>query len=209
MIPDRMIDTDGLRARLRELEEVKDEVIETGVKVNRLSKSVIYSLIRDDVETARRYIREMQDLVNKLRELIAKYPMYYNNAVISLQEYVEAMTMWFFMTENRIPSPSELGVDAEPYINGIADFTGELSRKATEEMIKNNLDFALRAKKVMEELYLDLLSLEPRDYEMRKKVDYVSSNINWLNEKIFYKTLNIKVVQEPSSKNSDVNNSLE
>ncbi|ADN51178.1 haloacid dehalogenase [Vulcanisaeta distributa] len=204
-----MIDTDGLRARLRELEEVKDEVIETGVKVNRLSKSVIYSLIRDDVETARRYIREMQDLVNKLRELIAKYPMYYNNAVISLQEYVEAMTMWFFMTENRIPSPSELGVDAEPYINGIADFTGELSRKATEEMIKNNLDFALRAKKVMEELYLDLLSLEPRDYEMRKKVDYVSSNINWLNEKIFYKTLNIKVVQEPSSKNSDVNNSLE
>ncbi len=46
MIPDRMIDTDGLRARLRELEEVKDEVIETGVKVNRLSKSVIYSLIR-------------------------------------------------------------------------------------------------------------------------------------------------------------------
>ncbi|WP_367834415.1 hypothetical protein [Vulcanisaeta sp. JCM 16159] len=40
--------------------------------------------------------------------------MYYNNAVISLQEYVEAMTMWFFMTENRIPSPGELGVDAEP-----------------------------------------------------------------------------------------------
>ncbi len=109
-----MIDTDGLRARLRELEEVKDVVIETGVKVNRLSKSVIYSLIRDDIETARKYIREMQDLVNKLRELIAKYPMYYNNAVISLQEYVEAMTMWFFMTENRIPSPSELGVDAEP-----------------------------------------------------------------------------------------------
>ncbi len=140
-----MIDTDGLRARLRELEEVKDEVIETGgVKVNRLSKSVIYSLIRDDIETARRYIREMQDLVNKLRELIAKYPMYYNNAVISLQEYVEAMTMWFFMTESRIPSSDELGVDAEPYINGIADFTGELSRKATEEMIKNNLDFALR-----------------------------------------------------------------
>uniref|UniRef100_UPI000AD286E4 hypothetical protein n=1 Tax=Vulcanisaeta sp. JCM 14467 TaxID=1295370 RepID=UPI000AD286E4 len=133
--------------------------------------------------------------------------MYYNNAVISLQEYVEAMTMWFFITENRIPSPGELGVDAEPYINGIADFTGELSRKATEEMIRNNLDFALRAKQVMEELYLDLLSLEPRDYEMRKKVDYVASNINWLNEKIFYKTLNIKAVPEQQSKNSGESNS--
>ncbi|BDR92955.1 haloacid dehalogenase [Vulcanisaeta souniana] len=191
-----MIETERLRTRLRELEEVKDEVIGTGVKVNRLSKSVIYSLIRDDVETARKHIGDMQRLVNKLRDLITKYPMYYNNAVISLQEYVEAMTMWFFITENRIPGLSELGVDAEPYVNGIADFTGELSRKATEEMIKNNLDFALRAKRVMEELYLDLLSLEPRDYEMRKKVDYVSSNINWLNEKIFYKTLNIRTNQE-------------
>ncbi len=191
-----MIETERLRSRLRELEDVKDEVIGTGVKVNRLSKSVIYSLIRDDVETARKYIGEMQGLVNRLRDLIIKYPMYYNNAVISLQEYVEAMTMWFFITENRVPSPSELGVDAEPYINGIADFTGELSRKATEELIRNNLDFAMKAKQVMEELYLDLLSLEPRDYEMRKKVDYVSSNINWLNEKIFYKTLNIRTVRE-------------
>lgn len=191
-----MIETERLRTRLRELEDVKDEVIGTGVKVNRLSKSVIYSLIRDDVETARKYIGEMQGLVNRLRDLITKYPMYYNNAVISLQEYVEAMTMWFFITENRVPSPGELGVDAEPYINGIADFTGELSRKATEELIRNNLDFAMKAKRVMEELYLDLLSLEPRDYEMRKKVDYVSSNINWLNEKIFYKTLNIRAVRE-------------
>ena len=204
-----MIDTETLRARLRELEEVKDEVIETGVRVNRLSKSVIYSLIRGDVETARKYIGEMQELTSKLKDLIARYPMYYNNAVISLQEYVEAMTMWFFITENRIPSPGELGVDAEPYINGIADFTGELSRKATEEMIRNNLDFALRAKQVMEELYLDLLSLEPRDYEMRKKVDYVASNINWLNEKIFYKTLSIKVFQEQLTRSSNVGNSSE
>ncbi|PLC68332.1 haloacid dehalogenase [Vulcanisaeta sp. EB80] len=188
-----MIETEKLRSRLRELEGVKDEVIETGVKVNRLSKSVIYSLIRGDAEMARKYIGEMQELVNKLRDLVSRYPMYYNNAVVSLQEYVEAMTMWYYMTENRLPTPEELGVDAEPYINGIADFTGELSRKATEELIRGNLDFALRAKRVMEELYLDLLSLEPRDFEMRKKVDYVSSNINWLNEKIFYKTLNIKI----------------
>ena len=186
-----MIETEKLKIRLRELENAKDEVIETGIKVNRLSKSVIYSLIRDDLESARKYINEMVGLVNKLKDLINKYPVYYNNAVVSLQEYAEAMAMWYFITENRLPTLDELGIDAEPYINGIADFTGELSRKATEELIKNNLDFALKVKKVMEEIYLDLLNLEPRDYEMRKKVDYVSSNINWLNEKIFYKTLNI------------------
>ncbi|WP_069808255.1 haloacid dehalogenase [Vulcanisaeta thermophila] len=185
-----MINVESIRNRLRELEKARDEIIETGIKVNRLSKSVIYSLIRGDVETARKYIREMNDMVGKLRELVGRYPMYYGNAEVSFQEYVEAMAMWYYITEGRLPSPEELGVDAVPYVNGIADFTGELSRKATEEMIRGNLDFALRVKGVMEELYLDLLSLEPRDFEMRKKVDYVSSNINWLNEKIFYKTLN-------------------
>lgn len=186
-----MIDVENIRNRLKELENAKDEVIETGIKVNRLSKSVIYSLIRGDIEKARNYISEMNNMVNKLRELINKYPMYYSNAEVSFQEYVEAMSMWYYLTEGKIPNPEELNVDAEPYINGIADFTGELSRKATEEMIRGNLDFALKVKKVMEELYLDLLSLEPKDFEMRKKVDYVASNINWLNEKIFYKTLNI------------------
>lgn len=175
-----MINVESIKGRLRELENAKDSIIETGIKVNRLSKSVIYSLIRGDIEAARKYINEMNTMVNKLKELVNKYPMYHNNAVVSFQEYVEAMTMWYYLTENRIPNPKELDADAEPYVNGIADFTGELSRKATEEMIKGNLDFALKAKNVMEELYLDLLNLEPRDYEMRKKVDYVSSNINWL-----------------------------
>ncbi len=184
-----MLETERLRSRLRELESARDEIIQTGIRINRLSKSVIYSLIRDDRESARRYIDEMQQLVVKLKELIAKYPMFYSNAVISLQEYVEAMAMWHFMTEGRIPRIDELGVDVEPYVNGIADFIGELGRKATEELIKDNVEFALKAKRVMEEIYFDLLQLEPRDYEMRKKVDYVSNNINWLNEKIFYKTL--------------------
>lgn len=186
-----MLNVESIRNRLRELENAKDEIIETGIKVNRLSKSVIYSLIKGDIETARKYISEMRSMVNKLRELVNKYPMYYGNAEVSFQEYVEAMSMWYYLTENRIPNPEELGVDVGPYVNGIADFTGELSRKATEEMIKGNLDFAIEAKRLMEELYLDLLSLEPRDFEMRKKVDYVSSNINWMTEKIYYKTLNV------------------
>lgn len=184
-----MIDTEKLKARLRELENAKDEIIETSVRITRLSKSIIYSLIRNDTESARKYISEMQELMIKLKKLIVKYPMYYNNAVVSLQEYVEAMAMWYFTTEGRLPEINELDVDVIPYVNGIADFVGELSRKATEEMIRGNLEFAKRAKDVMENIYLDMLNLEPRDFEMRKKVDYIASNINWLNEKIFYKTL--------------------
>jgi len=186
-----MIDADKLRDKLRELEEAKDKVIQLGIKINRYSKSMIYSLIKNDLEKAKKYMKEMEEMVKELKDTVTKYPMYHNHAQQSLQEYVEALTMWYYITEDRIPTQEEINIDTIPYLNGIMDFAGELSRKATEEMIKGNLDFALKTKKLLEELYLDLLSLEPRDYEIRKKVDYVASTLNWLNEKIFYKTLRI------------------
>ena len=184
-----VLDSERLRVRLRELENARDDIVNTGIRINRLSKSVIYSLIKGDFEAARRYMGEMVGLVRKIRDMVSAYPMYYNHAQTSMQEFVEAVSLWYFLTEGRLPTPEELEVDVVPYINGIMDMAGELSRKATEEMIKGNVEFAFRVKRFLEELYMDLLSLEPRDYEMRKKVDYVASTLSWLNEKIFYKTL--------------------
>lgn len=65
---------------------------------------------------------------------------------------------------------------------------GELGRTATEELLQKNVEAASRIKEAVEKLYLDLLALEPRDYELRKKVDYVGSQANWISEKLFYAT---------------------
>ncbi len=188
---------DAIKDRLRELEEARDLIINTGIRVNRLSKSVIYSVIRDDWGSAERYMREISAEVSKLMDLVKKYPLYYDRALVSFQEYAEAYIMYVYNKDGRIPSVDEVGVDEVSYLNGLMDFVGELSRKATEEMIKGNLNYALRAKEVMEGIYMDLLSMEFKDYDMRKKVDYVANNINWLNEKIFYKTL--PAAQPPGS----------
>lgn len=188
---------DAIKDRLRELEEARDLIINTGIRVNRLSKSVIYSVIRDDWGSAERYMREISAEVSKLMDLVKKYPLYYDRALVSFQEYAEAYIMYAYNKDGRIPSVDEVGVDEVSYLNGLMDFVGELSRKATEEMIKGNLNYALRAKEVMEGIYMDLLSMEFKDYDMRKKVDYVANNINWLNEKIFYKTL--PAAQPPGS----------
>ena len=178
-----------LKEKLNEYDTMRDEIINTGIKVNRLSKSIIYSLIRDDFKSAEEYIKEIKELVRKLKETVEKYPMYYQNAQISFQEYAEAMIFYYYLKEGRIPTHEELEVDEISYLNGLMDFVGELSRKATEEIIKGNVDFAFKVKKVIEEIYLDLLYLEFKNFEMRRKVDYVANTLNWLNEKIFYKTL--------------------
>ncbi|MGC8571447.1 MAG: haloacid dehalogenase [Caldivirga sp.] len=186
MLPNR----DVIKAKLREYEDARDRVINTGIRLNRLSKSVIYSVIRNDWETAGKYLNDMKRELESLMNLIRQYPFYYDKAAVSFQEYAEAYIMYKFNKDGKIPTIEEVGVDELAYLNGLMEFTGELSRKATEELIKDNLDYAIKAKETMEDIYLDMLYMEFRDFEMRKKVDYVANNINWLNEKIFYKTLN-------------------
>lgn len=183
-----VLENKSLYDELRQYEQAKDEVIQTSIKVARLSKAVVYSVIRRDFASAEKAIREMENVVAKLKKLINEWPMFYNNAATGLQEYVEAITLYLFIKEGRFPTKEELGVDVYTYLMGVADVAGELGRSATEELLKKNIEGAKRLKDAVESLYLDLLALEPRDYELRKKVDYVGSQANWISEKLFYAT---------------------
>jgi Predicted RNA-binding protein of the translin family len=183
-----VLNTNVLYDELRKYEQVKDEVVQTSIKVARLSKAVVYSVIRKDFASAEKALRDMEEAAAKLKRLTAEWPMFYNNATTGLQEYVEAVSLYRLVKEGRLPGREELGVDVYTYLMGVADVAGELSRSATEELLRKNVEAARRLKEAVERLYLDLLSLEPRDYELRKKVDYVGSQANWITEKLFYAT---------------------
>ena len=128
-------------------------------------------------------------MIKEYKTLVEPYPQFWKNAEISFQEYAEAMIFYFYLTENKIPTHIELQVDEVSYLWWLMDFTGELLRKATEELIKNNFEFALKAKNVIEEIYLKMLEMEFKNFDLRKKVDYVASNLSRLQDKIFYSKL--------------------
>ena len=183
-----MLDTKTLYEELRQYERVKDEVVQTSIKASRLSKAVVYSVIRKDFASAERALRELEEVVARLKKTLSEWPMFYSNATTGLQEYVEARTLYLLVKEGRLPTKEELGVDVYTYLMGVADVAGELGRSATEELLRKNVEAARRLKEAVERLYLDLLALEPRDFELRKKVDYVGSQANWMSEKLFYAT---------------------
>ena len=178
-----------LKEKFEELEEKRDELIKDSIRITRLSKEAIYSIIRGDFDRAKERIDIMDNLVNQLKEKITSYPWFYNSISICFQEYAEAKILYYFIRENRIPTHEEMGVDEISYVGGLIDFVGELSRKATEEMIKGNVDFAMRAKDIIEHIYLKMLYMEFKNYDLRRKVDYIAGVLNSLKEKIFYKTL--------------------
>ncbi|MCC6020318.1 MAG: haloacid dehalogenase [Thermoproteaceae archaeon] len=181
-----MLDVRSLYDELRRYEQAKDEIVQTSIRVARLSKAVVYSVIRGDFSAAYRALRDMEEAAAKLKKLVAEWPMFYSSAATGFQEYVEAASLYALAKGGRLPAREELGVDVYAYLTGIADVAGELGRSATEELLRGNIDAVVRLREIVERLYLDLLALEPRDYELRRKVDYVGSQANWIAEKLFY-----------------------
>ncbi|HIP92991.1 MAG TPA: haloacid dehalogenase [Desulfurobacteriaceae bacterium] len=177
-----------LREHFRALEDKKDLFKQTAIKVNRRSKEVIYALIRDDWARAEEARKEMHELLNWLRNELKDEPRFIGMALTSFQEYAEAEILYSYLKFKKIPTHEDLQIDEDCYIQGLADFCGELLRKSVEEMIKGNIDFAKESKNAIEEIYLSLLSLELKNFELRKKIDYVGNVLNRLTDYIFQKT---------------------
>lgn len=181
-----MLNVEKLFGELREYEATKDDVSQLSLKVTRLSKSAIYAAIRGDWQAAEESFRRVEEEAAKLRDLVLRWPMFYGIGAHGLQEYVEAAVVYRFLKEGRVPLRDELGVDVYTYLMGVGDAAGELSRKATEELLRGGVETAQKLREAVEQLYLSMLSLEPRDYELRRKTDYVASQAGWITEKLFY-----------------------
>nr|5JR9_C Chain C, Neq131 [Nanoarchaeum equitans Kin4-M]5JRC_A Chain A, Neq131 [Nanoarchaeum equitans Kin4-M]5JRC_C Chain C, Neq131 [Nanoarchaeum equitans Kin4-M]5JRE_A Chain A, Neq131 [Nanoarchaeum equitans Kin4-M]5JRE_B Chain B, Neq131 [Nanoarchaeum equitans Kin4-M]5JRE_C Chain C, Neq131 [Nanoarchaeum equitans Kin4-M]5JRE_D Chain D, Neq131 [Nanoarchaeum equitans Kin4-M]5JRE_E Chain E, Neq131 [Nanoarchaeum equitans Kin4-M]5JRE_F Chain F, Neq131 [Nanoarchaeum equitans Kin4-M]5JRE_G Chain G, Neq13 len=179
---------DNLKEEYQKLEEKKQEIVDRSIRMSKLSKSLIYSMIREDYKSADKYKEELTNLAKTQIEELKKYPMFYSNGFIGLQEYVEALALYYYIKENRIPSKEELGVDTWVYLFGIGDIAGEILRKSSEELIKGNIEYAKKAKQDLESLYLDLLYIELKNFDLRRKLDYVSNIINKLIEFIIWKS---------------------
>jgi len=65
-----VLDTKTLYEELRQYERVKDEVVQNSIKASRLSKAVVYSVIRKDFASAERALRELEEVVTRLKKML-------------------------------------------------------------------------------------------------------------------------------------------
>src|SRR3989344_3489795 len=86
---------------------------------------------------------------------------------------------------NRLPSKSELKVDSECYLMGLSDLTGELVRRAANEIINKDLDSAFKIRKFVNDLYGEFIQLDIRNGDLRRKADAVRWNLKKLEDVIF------------------------
>lgn len=171
-------DFEDIRKELSKFEVTREIVISKSREAIRLSKLAIYSSQRND-------FKEAEDALKKIKVLIKEIPKEsYDTDIesVAVQEYVEAACFHEFVKNKRIPTRKDLGVDAEHYLLGLCDLTGELVRQAINDVINKKTDRAMEIRELVTEIYGEFLKLNLRNGELRKKADSIKWNLKKLEE---------------------------
>jgi len=169
--------------KLKEYDNNREELIKKAREVLKLSKQLIYSLHRKNLEEASKIQKEVIKQKNDL-DKIAK-----NNAKLAYegsyseaaQEYVEALCYYGFIKDEKLPTSESLVVDVEDYLMGISDLTGELTRRAVTLANKDENAF-VKIKELVEEIFGEFLRFDLRNGNLRKKADQIKWNLKKLEE---------------------------
>ena len=181
-----------IRKEMEEVETKRELLIQKSREIIKLSKLIIYSLHRNDLKDASRNISHIKKEKNML-EKISKKRLDTDMNKVAMQEYVEALCYYGFITNNKIPTKSSLKVDTEDYLLGLCDLTGELGRRAVMDVINKKFEDALRIKELVEEIYGEFLKFNLRNSELRKKSDSIKWNLKKLEDIIFDITIKGKL----------------
>ncbi len=172
----------AIRKEMEGLDEKREKSIAVSREIIKLSKRVIYSVHRDNLAEAKKFMDSLNDVVGKLKLLKTFEEGHYRTA---MQEYVEAACFYGFVASGNLPRKNDLGVSADHYILGVCDLSGELVRRAINSAAKGKNEDALAIKDFLEQLYGELLEFDFRNGDIRRKFDGIKYDLQKLEDMAF------------------------
>lgn len=169
---------EAIKKDLENFEEKREGVIQKSRTIIHLSKQIINALHRNNIKEAEKFV---EDINKEVKDFGSEC---YDTGIYraALQEYAEAMAFYYYIKHEKLPTRKEIGVNTEEYLLGLCDLTGELMRKAVNEVIAKEYDSALKIKDLVSELYSEFLKLNFRNGELRKKFDSIKWNLQKLED---------------------------
>ena len=183
-------DFEKIKNAIDRFDASRDTIIKQSRDVIKASKRVIYACHRNDLKDASKQAKDIKSLLTKL-QATANDPKLKNQGSykVAVQEYVEAITFYHLMKDNKIPTHTTLKVEPEHYLLGIIDLVGELVRKAINSAIREDYQTSVEMKDLVTELYNELLLFDFAGGELRKKFDSIKYDLKKLEDLI----LNLKL----------------
>lgn len=131
----------------------------------RNSANAIRALHRGDVDTARALLAEVRALIAEAEASIDGHWDIYHAGFFydAVKEFAEAELTAALLAGEPLPLPSELGIDAVPYLKGLGEAVGEQRRRLLDQLRRGQLAEAEQTFADMETVHDLLTSIDYPD----------------------------------------------
>jgi translin len=163
------VDLSGVEAEVRDELDTKYAARELSLKnsrpIIRNSANAIRALHRGESDLARDLMDEVKGLIAEAEAgLEGHWDIYHAGFFYdAVKEYAEAELTAALLAHEPLPSPSDLGIHAVPYLKGLGEAVGEQRRRLLDQLRKGDLDGAERTFADMEIVHDLLTSLDYPD----------------------------------------------
>jgi translin len=158
--------------------QARDKALTQARMVIRHASHAIRAIHRMEIEEAAKQVGQARHLVNQLKTDLADYQdlFYAGYTQSALKEYVEAVVTCAIIQGQDIPLPGEIDVEADVYLNGLAEVVGELRRRCMDILRSGFSDDAVSLLSIMDEIYAMLITVDYPDAltnGLRRQTDLV------------------------------------
>jgi translin len=169
---------DDIRSDFNSINEARDGAFHRSRQLIALCARSIRAIHREEWPQVEELLDEARSAAQQLKAGVESYPnLYYAGYTQdALKEYVEASLVYSLISNKSIPSPSELGVESNTWLNGLAEASTELRRSILDIIRHGHSQEAERLLSIMDDIYLVLVTFDFSDAitrGLRRRTDTV------------------------------------
>jgi len=154
-----------LQQTMEAMDTAREKALIAARQLTRASANAIRAVHREEFTEAAAILSQAEEHLHTLQQTLKEWPsIYYSGFAQDAQkEYAEARLTYAFLQDNPLPTPEELGVEPAPYLNGLAEATGELRRHIVDAIRQGRVTHSERWLAIMDEIYCLLVTFDYPD----------------------------------------------
>lgn len=167
-----------IRQKLEEINAARDRAYQQSRELTSLCAKAIRTIHREEWRPAESLLAQAQQAAETMASGLKNYPdLYYAGYTQdALKEYVEARLVYALIRNQPLPTPKELAVEDNTWLNGLAEATTELRRRILDIIRLGHNNEAERLLDNMDEIYSLLVTFDFNDTitgGLRRRTDTV------------------------------------
>jgi translin len=170
--------TENVRKNFDERTAARDQALVQARQLTRLCAHTIRAIHRSETQPAHELLGEAHALVQQIQKDLVNYPDLYFAGYTqdAIKEFSEASLTVAIIENSVLPTPEELGIEYNTYVNGLAECIGELRRRCLDILRQGYSEDAERLLGAMDEIYNFLVTMDYPDavtQGLRRQTDLV------------------------------------